>query len=108
MPLRKEGAVHFPRSGVLKMASKVVVLVLGDEYDNALREVLRAVLENSGAVEIDKSWGVGGSQEIERLVVALGDASISIEAETFVGITISGPKGVVEDIALQVKRRLLV
>jgi len=90
------------------MASEIAVIVLGDECDDALREALRAVIVKRGAVEIDKSWGVGGSQEIERLVVALSDAVVSIDAETFVGLTISGPKGIVEDIALEVKRRLLM
>jgi hypothetical protein len=90
------------------MGKETATIILGDEYDDALRDALRAVLVRNGAVGIDKSWGVGGSQEIEALVIRLGSDLITIEAETFVGLTVAGPKAVVEDIALQVRQQLRV
>ena len=77
-------------------------IILGDEYDDDLRDALRVVLLNNGAVGLDKSWGVGGSQEIETLQVKLGNDLITIESETFVGLTIKGPKLVAENLAQQV------
>jgi hypothetical protein len=92
---------------VLKMkAEQHAVAVLGDEYDDALRDALRAVLERNGAVAIDKSWGLGGSQEVGRVQVLLGEDSITIESETFVGLTISGPQAVIDEIASQVRKQL--
>jgi hypothetical protein len=87
-------------------AEQHAVVVLGDEYDDVLRDALRAVLERNGAVGIDKSWGVGGSQEIERVQVSLGKDSITIESETFVGLTISGPQVVIDEIASQVRKQM--
>lgn len=90
------------------MVKETETIILGDEYDDALRGALHAVLVRNGAVGIDKFWGVAGSQEIENLVVRLGSDLITIEAETFVGLTVTGSKAVVEDIALQVRRQLTV
>jgi hypothetical protein len=88
------------------MGTEEATIFLGNEYDDALRDAIHTVLVRSAAVGIDKLWGVGGSQEIETLVVWLGIDSITIEAETFVGLTIAGPKAIVEDIARQVRQIL--
>lgn len=88
------------------MGKETATIILGDEYNNALRDALRAALVRSSAVGIDKAWGVGGSQEVETLVVRVGSSLIMIEAETFVGLTVTGPRAVVEDIALQVRQQL--
>jgi hypothetical protein len=82
-------------------------IVLGDEYDDALRDALRAVLIRNGAVGLDKSWAVFGSQEIEDLQVQLGDERLEIEAETFVGLSIFGRQMTVEKIASQVRKQLI-
>ncbi|WP_140419907.1 hypothetical protein [Achromobacter denitrificans] len=81
-------------------------IILGDEYDEALRDALRIVLVRNGAVGINKFFGVGGSQEVETLEVRIGDDLITIEAETFVGLTITGSSAAVDSLALQVKQRL--
>jgi hypothetical protein len=81
-------------------------LILGNEYDNALRDALRIVLVRNGAVRVDASWIVCGTQEIEIIHIRLGNDLITIESETFIGLTISGPKLVVEDIAKKVNWQL--
>lgn len=88
------------------MSIEQIKVILGDEYDDEIREILRVVLVNSGAVEIDKSWGVGGSQEIETMHIKLGDDVITIEAETFIGLSIAGPKLRIENLAEQVDNLL--
>lgn len=88
------------------MSMNIEKIILGDEYDDVLRDALRIVLVKSGAVDVDKTWGVGGSQEIEALVVRLGSDLITVEAETFVGLTVSGPSEIVKDIALKVRMQL--
>ncbi|MEN4921818.1 hypothetical protein ABE485_24350 [Achromobacter spanius] len=79
------------------------IIFLGNEFDDELRRVLVAVLERNGAVLVDEFWGVGGSQEVERMLFRIGSDVITIEAETYVGLTICGPKLVVADIAQQVR-----
>lgn len=81
-------------------------VILGDEYDETLREALRTVLLRNGAISTDKSWGVGGSQEIETVKVKLGDDLITIESETFVGLTITGSSRIVESLAQEVREQL--
>lgn len=38
-------------------------VVVGNEFDDTLRDSIRIVLDRIGAVCVDKSWGLGGSQE---------------------------------------------
>lgn len=90
------------------MSKELTTIILGNEYDDAIRDALRTVLVRIGAVGIGKSWGVGGSQEIETLRVQLDTDVVTIEAETFVGLTITGPKAVVDNLALQVKQQLIL
>jgi hypothetical protein len=79
-----------------------ITRILGDEHDAALRAVLRAVLIENGAIVIDVSWGVGGSQEVEKTTVQIGENLLFIESETFVGLAITGEKRVIEKIADQI------
>jgi hypothetical protein len=88
------------------VSKELETIVLGDEHDDALRDALRIVLVSCGAVGVDASWAVGGSQEVETIQIKLGSDLVTIESETFVGLTISGPKLVIDDIAKQVRRQL--
>jgi len=81
-------------------------VILGDEYDDNLRAALRAVLSDNNAVGFAPSWGVGGSQELETLRVRLGNDLIIVEAETFVGLSLTGRKATVENLARQVRQHL--
>jgi len=79
--------------------------VLGNEYDNQLRRVLMEVLKELGGQVRSKDWGVAGSQEIESLEVEIGGRCILVEAETFIGLSITGENDLIERIAALVKRR---
>ena len=99
-------SVHELRAIQVSEMSIETKIVLGNEYDDALRDALRAVLIRNGAVGLDKSWAVFGSQEIENLQVQLGDDRLEIEAETFVGLSIYGRRMTVEKLASQVRKQL--
>lgn len=60
--------------------------------------MVRPVLSDRG--------GGGGSQEIETLQVLLGGDLLTVEAETFVGLTLTGPKSVVDGLAQQVRQQM--
>lgn len=84
----------------------MVKIILGDEFDEPLKEALRVVLARQGAVGLERSWGVGGSQEIETAQVRVGEDVLTVESETFVGLTLSGPKLVVDLLAQQVRQQM--
>ena len=77
-------------------------LILGAEYDDVLRGVLRDVLKRLGAKGLAQDWGVAGSQELETVEVLVGVDAVAIEAETFVGLSVNGPAEVVERIQAMV------
>ena len=78
---------------------------LGPEWDNELREILKQTLKEVGAVFSNHSWGVVGSQEIETLDVTIGDQKLHVEAETYMGLSLSGPPEFVDAIAKQIMEK---
>jgi hypothetical protein len=85
-------------------SSNQATVVLGDEFDDSLRQKLMDVLRKLGALQ--SSGGdrfVVGSQDLEELEVTIDGRSLRVEAETYVGLSISGPADLVE----QVRRLVL-
>ncbi|MES1185813.1 MAG: hypothetical protein ABUL60_18515 [Myxococcales bacterium] len=74
-------------------------LVLGSEYDDALRHALLDCLTSLGADLAARQWGLGGSQIIETMKISLGRDLLVVEAETYVGLSISGEARVVDRVA---------
>lgn len=81
-------------------------ICIGDEYDQHLRQALIVVLREMGGLVDERTLGVGGSQELETVVVAIGGESVTIEAETYVGLSVRGEETLVEEIAKRVRSRL--
>lgn len=81
-------------------------LVLGDEYDDALRSALWRVLLEMDMELLDRTWGVGGSQEVETMRLRVAGELVTVESETYMGLSIAGPSGLVERIALAVRQVL--
>jgi hypothetical protein len=79
---------------------------LGAEYDIDLWAALRLVLLRRHAVELHTSWGLGGSQEIQALTLLLENQVIAIESETYMGLSIVGPRSIVEDLARDVHQQM--
>jgi hypothetical protein len=79
-------------------------VVLGDEYDQHLRAVLVQVLLQLGAVLENRNWVVAGSQEVETFLWQLAGQDITVEAETYMGLSISGDENTINDIAQRVSQ----
>jgi hypothetical protein len=79
---------------------------LGDEHDEQLREALRAVILEMGGLAHERLLGLGGSQEVERVHIVVGEQSATIEAETYVGLSMQGDEQLVEAIFERVAMRL--
>jgi len=81
-----------------------MTIILGPEYDLGLQEILRGVLEELRGVELSHGWGVGGSQELETAEVRIGAQRVTVEAETYIGLSVRGPEELVERIRTLVRR----
>ncbi|MCI5076423.1 hypothetical protein [Oricola sp.] len=77
------------------MAKKVVI---GDDFDYALKRRLIDKLKAIGAVPLSSDWSLVGSQELSQLSVRIGSDVVGIESETFIGLSISGPDGIIDEI----------
>ena len=84
------------------MNPEETTITLGEEYDERLWAALRVVLLGNGAVEVERSWGVGGSQEITTLTVRVHQAVVRVVAETYMGLSLVGPHSIVGPLAQSV------
>lgn len=73
-------------------------VVLGPEWDQQLATRLRVVLRQLGAIEAGGEWGVAGSQELLQSDWLIDSQRVRIEAETYIGLSISGPSAVLDRI----------
>lgn len=80
----------------------VKTAILGDEFDDDLKARLIEILKSLGAKPLSSDWSVAGSQELASLSVNFKGEILDIESETFVGLSISGPDELVDEIALSI------
>ncbi len=85
------------------MTSRPMTIRLGDEFDDTLRDAVRTALVEMGAVPGEASWGLGGSQEIETLQAVIDGERVTVEAETYAGLTITGAEVTVRRVAAAVR-----
>ncbi|WP_322260160.1 hypothetical protein [Brevundimonas sp.] len=58
--------------------------------DEATRQRLKAALRKAGARRVGHWWGLGGSQEITRSTFVVDGSRLEVEAETYIGLSLSG------------------
>ena len=87
------------------MPSDPETVILGAEYDERLRAIVRQVLIELGGKAIGQGWALGGSQELESLEVELEGDRLLVEAETYVGLSITGPSSLVRRVQALVTER---
>lgn len=73
-------------------------VILASEYDPAAVNALMRVLREIGAEEVSRDYAVVGSQEINTLRFTLDGFPLSVEAETYVGLSVTGETKAVETI----------
>ena len=76
-------------------------VVLGAEYDERLRTTLREVLKTLATSKPRHEW----IPDFETLDVDIDGRTIHVEAETYIGLSISGPADLVDRISEMVKQR---
>lgn len=73
-----------------------MTVVLGDEFDESLRNRLIDALRKLGATPSGSaSRTVAGSQDLEELDVYVEGHLVRIEAETYIGLSVTGPETIV-------------
>ena len=81
-----------------------LTIVLGD--DDKKFEALKLVLRELGATKLDSEWGVGGSVELETWKIKIAMDEIKIEAETYQGVSITGPHEIVSKIVDLINQKI--
>lgn len=81
-------------------------VILRQEHDQNLRDTLMHVLRQLGASLISRNRAVAGSQEIETVLLQLAGQEITIEAETYVGLSITGDEKTVHEILGRVRQAI--
>lgn len=77
--------------------------ILGPEHDSAVTNALLSVLREMGATERSRNWGMAGSQEVNTLNFTVNGHPLAVEAETYVGLSVTGERETVETIAARVR-----
>jgi hypothetical protein len=71
-------------------------VILGDEFDDALRSKLLNTLRELGAFNASLGMrSVVGSQDFETFEVVVDGQVLRVEAETYIGLSIEGPADLV-------------
>lgn len=81
-------------------------IILGDEYDELLKDKLKEVLSELGGQIESSDRGIGGSQEIDTVIASIHGHKILIEAETYIGLSVSGDKEIVNNIAALTRAKM--
>lgn len=77
----------------------------GPEFDNANQGRLKAVLLDLGYLPVSRWWGVGGSQEVSHWEFAGALGKLTVEAETYIGLTITGPDAAVKEVRVRMESK---
>jgi hypothetical protein len=76
-----------------------ITVVLGTEYDDESRTKLSDIFQKLCAVKVSSSGkAVVGSQEIEQWEVTIDRYRLFVESETYIGLSIGGPRDIVQRI----------
>lgn len=73
-------------------------IILGSECDDLLWRKLQSVIAELGGRLEKKKWGLVGSQEVESFEAKIRGDILSIESETYIGVSISGKCALVDKI----------
>lgn len=82
-------------------------LNLGPEYDQKMLQALFDALTAEGAQTIVQRADVVGSQEIGYWKFQLADGTVEVEAETYLGISISGPVALITRLTQIIQDKIL-
>ena len=74
--------------------------LVAEEHDEQAFTRLGRALRTLGAHVPERSWGLAGSQELSEWNVALPEGRVTVTAETYVGLTVTGSLPAVQKVRL--------
>ncbi|THC39425.1 hypothetical protein [Massilia sp. Mn16-1_5] len=80
--------------------------VVGDEYDEAAFARLKRALGDLQYSVRDHWNGVAGSQEIQHWTAVGSRGQLTIESETYVGLSVEGLSSLIADLKVQYEQTL--
>ena len=83
----------------------VATVNLGPEYDEALQQAVLAVLNEMKAEVEDPLWELGGSQEVVTRRATVNGCIVTLQSETYIGLTVTGEAILIEEIARRTGER---
>jgi hypothetical protein len=84
----------------------MATITLGAEHDRRVVRAARWALRKLGAKRKGWWWGLGGSQDVVHEEWDTKAGIVVVEAETYIGVTISGPDDFIAQAADLVSRKL--
>ena len=85
------------------------VKIWDNEYDTEFIGRLCEFLKTDCAAVCDGDhWGVWGAQEVTQWCFRMGSHSLTVMAETYMGITLTGPQDVLKEIVSKAKEKGLI
>jgi hypothetical protein len=88
------------RAGLPRMS---LTAILGARHDHAVKNALLWVLRELGAQEDAQPGGVHGPHEASTSRFLLGGNPLTVEAEPYYGLTVTGDRETVEKIVARVR-----
>ena len=83
----------------------MVDIRLGDEWDEDLIAAVDAVLQSIGAERMSTHGSIAGSQEWSSSDWGLGEQVITVERETYMGLSVYGPAALTNAVAAAARAR---
>lgn len=93
-----------PRSALWNTTYASEKWVVGDEYDEVAFARLKRALDDLRYAVRDQWNCVAGSQDIHQWAAVGPGGQLTIESETFVGLSVEGPVSLIADLQAQYER----
>ncbi|MDO4725427.1 MAG: hypothetical protein Q4A97_11800 [Comamonadaceae bacterium] len=78
-------------------------VIIGSEHDKDLKKALFLALKKMGAEKISKMDALTGSQDVSIHEFLVKNEIIKVESETYVGLSLVGPKNLIMEIENNVR-----
>lgn len=78
-------------------------IIIGSEHDGNLKNALCLALKAMGAEKISQIDALAGSQDVSIHEFLVKNAIIKVESETYVGLSLVGPKNLIMEIENNVR-----
>ena len=78
-------------------------IIIGNEHDDNLKNALFLALKTMGAEKISQIDALAGSQDVSIYEFLVKNEKIKVESETYVGLSLVGPKHLIMEIENNVR-----